>query len=468
MSIGQKIKTILTVALLSVSALSYAQRSNCYWVRFADKSGSPYSVKRPWEYLSLRAIERRAKYGIKVDSTDLPVNPAYVDTLRSCGFVVLHTSRWMNGATIMPAANADFVRLRRNKFVESVECTLDRQFVVEHSDWDRIRKYPDYPVPEANNGYGNAYDQIKMLGGDWLHRQGFTGEGVRIAVIDGGFFNVDGVRAYSHVWNGGRLIDVVDLMPGRPDVFNGNPHGGQVLSVMAGVDDGRFVGTAPDASYMLLRSEDDRYEAPVEMDNFIAALEIADSAGVDVITASLGYSSFDDGVNGIDIDKLDGMHYRISIAEGMAVKKGIFVVNSVGNKGATAWRTITVPSDAKGVMTVGAVGRAGARTPFSSYGPTADGRFAPLVCALGRRTAVLNHRGEPSYNSGTSLAAPLVAGLSACLMQAFSSLSPAQLTEAIISTASKASSPDDEVGYGIADFHAAYLYIQKKYFGANK
>ena len=463
MGIGQKIKKLFAVALMGVSALTFAQKNNCYWVQFADKHNSPYSVNRPWEYLSLRAIERRAKYGIKADSTDLPVNPAYVDSLRSCGFVVLHTSRWMNGATIMPTADADLVRLRRNKFISKIECTLDAKNVVETSGWDRIRKYPDYPVPDANDGYGNAYDQIKMLNGDWLHKQGYTGDGVWVAVIDGGFFNVDGVRAYSHVWNGDRLIDVVDLMPGRPDVFNGNPHGGQVFSVMAGMDDGRFIGTAPGASYMLLRSEDDRYEAPVEMDNFIMALEIADSAGVDIITASLGYSSFEDGMNDIDINRLDGESYRISVAEGMAVKKGIFVVNSVGNKGATQWRTITVPSDAKGVMSVGAVGRAGTRAPFSSYGPTTDGRFAPLVCALGRRTAVLNHRGEPSFNSGTSLAAPLVAGLSACLLQAFSDLSPAQLTEAITSTASKASSPDEEVGFGIADFHAAYLYIQKKY-----
>lgn len=296
-----------------------------------------------------------------------------------------------------------------------------------------------------------------MHNGEWLHQLDYWGKGKVIAVLDGGFLNVDKIYAYERAWGNNQILGQKDFTGDADAFFLKNRHGSQVFSLMAAYDYGRFVGAAPEASYWLIKTEVPEYEAPIEMDNLVAGIEFADSVGADILTASLGYCVFGDDSLTIDKSKMNGKFYRASIAESLAAKKGMVVVNSVGNKGNFSWHKFTVPADAVGILSVGSVDASGNHCIFSGVGPTSDLRYAPDVCSLGQSVAVLDENGNPSVSSGTSLSTPIIAGLTACLWQALPDLSAKDIINLVKKNASKSLSPDFQLGYGIPDFYAAYI-----------
>jgi subtilisin family serine protease len=226
---------------------------------------------------------------------------------------------------------------------------------------------------------------------------------------------------------------------------------------------GRYIGTAPDATYYLFVTENDSSEYPVEEDYWVAAAEWADSAGIDVFNTSLGYTTFDDSTLNHTYADLDGNTTRITRAVDMAAKKGILSVNSAGNSGTNPWYYISAPADADSNLTVGAVGPDRVYAPFSSKGPSADGRVKPNVATQGLQPYIVSPLGEIFPANGTSFASPIMAGMAACLWQAFPDKNNMQIIRAIEQSASRYTSPDDYTGYGIPDMAKAFYLLSNTY-----
>jgi len=215
------------------------------------------------------------------------------------------------------------------------------------------------------------------------------------------------------------------------------------------------MGTAPEASYILCVTEA-QGEYRVEEYNWLFAAEMADSAGVDIISTSLGYSIFDDVQMNYAYADMDGETTVITQAANMAASKGIALVSSAGNEGGRSWNFITAPADSESVLAVGAVDRGLDKASFSSFGPSSEGRIKPDVTALGQSTALINAFGDIVFQSGTSFSAPLVAGLATGLWQAFPKLTSFELLDLIKQSANQYNRPDVMLGYGIPDFIRAY------------
>ncbi len=425
-----------------------------YFVSFTDKTGTPYSVDTPEDFLSARAIERRENQNISITETDLPVNPIYIDSLKSLGITVKHTTKWMNGCIVFSSDAALMDTLANYGFVSFVELTYKQKAT-------GMAKL-EYTSPKLKSGnsdkseiYGSAFKQINTVNGIYLHNNGMQGEGKIIAIIDAGFYGVDNLPAFTHLWNNNQILGTKDFVNPSSNIFEEHAHGMNVLSIIGGKIEGSFLGTAPEAKFWLLRTEDAPTEYPIEADYWICAAEFADSAGVDVINTSLGYSTFDDETMNYTYSQLDGETIRISRAATIAASTGMIVIVSAGNEGNKAWHYISAPADAKNILTIGAMTSDSIKGLFSSFGPTADGRIKPDVTAMGVCTAVQDVSGSIETGNGTSFSAPVITGMAACLWQSLSQLSSAQVIDVILQSSSNYDNPDTGMGYGIPDFETA-------------
>lgn len=441
----------------------YAQKlaPDTYWIQFTDKQGTPYSIDQPGEFLSDKALERRATQNIPVKTTDLPVSPAYTDSLSTLGMDILYTSKWLNAAVVQSYDSLLIDTIEQYGFISNYHKKIQT-----FSNWFTSPKIPEIPyalhqvdLPDDSvYNYGDAARQIKMLNGDLLHNKAYRGQDMTIAVLDAGFYRVNEFPAFDSLRNENRIADTWDFVRNSPLSYRTSSHGMKVLSTMAGNIPGVLIGTAPKANYCLYRTENAASEYMIEEANWIAAAEKADSAGVDVINTSLGYSDFDDPEMSHSYDDMDGRSTLISIAADMAVAKGIAVVSSAGNEGESAWKHITAPADAYHVISVAAVDAKMDRVFFSSVGPSVDGRVKPDVAAQGYFTAVQSFTGEVGFSNGTSFAAPVTAGMVASLWQARPELTSLQLINIVRKASSRYMNPDSLLGYGIPDFGKAYYY----------
>lgn len=419
-------------------------------VSFTNKAGTPYSLQKPLRYISLRALQRRERQGLTVDSTDLPVSPVYLQQLQQEGITIVGTSKWNNAALVKGRNLQQLLRLGKLPFVASVKemWTSPDSIPSRHpreNVHDEFREWNN--VPGAY--YGVGQEQISSLNGIHLHDKGFRGSGKVIAVVDGGFMNVDRIPAFEDA----HILGTKDFVVGsRQNVYREIDHGTKVLSTMAMNKPEVFVGTAPDASYWLLRSEDTNGESLVEEFYWAEAVEFADSVGADVISSSLGYHDFDNKKLSHKRWELDGNTALISRTASLLADKGIVLVSSAGNDGMGVWKKIGFPADARDIITVGSISPNGQNAPFSSIGPTADGRIKPDVMAYGSPTAVVTGRGTILKDTGTSFSAPLVAGMVACLWQAHPKLTAKQIIDMVIKSGNNASTPDNIMGYGVPRF----------------
>ena len=444
------IKTGILLLTFLTSGLLAAQQ---YRVYFTDKGDQP--VQSPWQYLSQDALERRALRGIPLDYHDRPVASEYRRALREIGLVEIMHSRWLNYVKVEAIADPEAVL--QLPFVKRIEWVEPMR--VHHSAGAKLML--DTLI------YGLAANQIEMLNGQYLHQRQQFGQGMRIAVLDAGFNGTLGLSGLDSLRADNRIKDNHSFIASDTNAFGGGSHGTQVLGVLAGYIDSQFVGTAWKADYYLYRTEFEPTETTVEMDNWLAAAERADSLGVDIITSSLGYTEFDGGVGSYDYLDMDGNTTIVTRAADMAASRGILVVVSAGNLGDAPWQFISAPADGDSVLAVGAVLPDGSYASFSSWGPTADGRIKPDVSAQGVATAILHPTGV-SFGNGTSFSCPLVSGLAACLWQQDPSLSNMTVLEAIRSNASQSFQPDNRLGFGIANFRDAQWSISQAEFVPDK
>ncbi len=429
-----------------------------YRVNLSNKKGTPYSLLRPWEFLSAKSLERRNKQGLPLDSTDLPQTPAYIETIGNMkGVEVVSKSKWNNTVLVLVHDNSLV------KPIEALSFVSDTKKVFESPD--SITPPLRYRVSETleskaqDDEYGAAAINIDLVKGKTLHNMGFKGRGMTIAVLDGGFMNVDRIPAMKEA----NIIGIKDFVAFKAtDFYEEHDHGTRVLSTMAINQPGIFVGTAPEADYWLLRAEDTSTETLAEEDYWAAAAEFADSVGADIISSSLGYQDFDDNKMDHGYSELDGAHALISRTASRLASKGIVHVNSAGNEGMGTWKKINFPADAHNILAVGAVNEKRKNAVFSSVGPSDDGRVKPDIMALGSGTAVINGRGNISNDMGTSFAAPIISGMVACLWQSARNKTAMEVMDAIRRSADNYSTPNNVYGYGVPDFSVAYKIIKQK------
>lgn len=428
-----------------------------YRIYLSNKKGTPYSLERPSRYLSRRSVERRKRQALPLDSTDLPVNPAYTQQLERLGATIVGKSRWQNTVLVRVNDSSVVSRYRQLPFVHS--CRLVWQSPDSITPTAQRTRYQDsfddYHYTEGLP-YGKSDEQIRVLHGQQLHQMGMHGEGMMIAVLDGGFKNVDRIPVFERVDIRGTRDFVC---PASPNIYAETDHGTKVLSAIAIEAPYYYIGSAPQASFWLLRSEDQQTEQEVEEDYWTMAAEFADSVGCDLINSSLGYNEYDYRYQTHSLWHLDGKTAFVSKTASMLASKGIVLVNSAGNSGMGPWKKIGVPADADRILTVGAITAEEPRhiAPFSSVGPSQDGRVKPDVVAIGAPAFLVNGRGALMQDMGTSFSTPIVCGLVACLWQALPHLKAEEILELIRLTASNNEHPDNIYGYGVPDFWNAYL-----------
>jgi serine protease AprX len=455
---------MLLLCLCALASQAHAQHFYKWWVGFTDKNDSPYSTARPAEFLSARSIERRHKCGIVVTEEDLPVNPTYLLRLAAVSDVKIHnTSRWLNGATIICDEKA-LQRVKALPFVKNTQL-LGTDQPLRNPRTRRLLGRNQTPNPRTADrrfgpmGYG--YINVKSLNTHFLYDMGARGHGIWVAVMDGGFRFVDTIPMFGPAAQDGRIQIGYDFVERDRCVYESSTHGTSVLSVMAGDAPGQFVGAAPDATYFLLKTEESGYESPAEEANWIAGAEWADSIGVDIINASLGYTEFDEKSLSYTFDNLDGRYALGSRGAAIAARKGMIVCNAAGNSGEDPWKHIGIPSDAAGVVAVGAtVSYSGSYAPFSSVGPSADGRIKPDLVAPGAAVVVASQSGHDIEESaGTSIATPILAGSLAALWSAYPDATDQQILDAVFKSSDQTNQPDAKRGYGQPDLWEAWLRL---------
>ncbi|WP_461042973.1 S8 family serine peptidase [Spirosoma harenae] len=448
-----KIASLLLLILLSFNS-GYGQVTRKYLVTLRDKANSPYSVNQPQQFLSSRSILRRQKQNIVIQERDLPVNPDYVSQLRQAGAKIWFSSRWLN-AVLLEASDATIATIQKLSFVKGLEFNRSlanaRTGTTETSNTssNKFGTLVDTPI-----NYGYSQDQITQLGADKMHQQGYYGQGMLIGVLDAGFQNANQVSYLKPIFDENRVLATYDFVNKETSVYEDDSHGLSCLSAIAATDR-QLYGTAFKASFILLRTEDARSERQIEEANWLFGAEYADSAGVDVISSSLGYSQFDDPSSNYTYQNMDGKTALCSRAAQIATETGMVVVVAAGNEGSSSWRYLTAPSDATSVIAVGAVTSAGQQASFSSFGPSSDGRVKPDLAARGANTFVGSPSGSIVSGSGTSFATPLIAGLAAGFWQAHPRLTAKQVTDALRRSGSQYGAPDDKIGYGIPNFERA-------------
>jgi hypothetical protein len=308
--------------------------------------------------------------------------------------------------------------------------------------------------------YGPSYDQIHLLNGEALHNLGYRGQGKVIAVLDAGFNGADTNHVFDSLRANNQILGTRDFVTPGGNVYIAHPHGAEVLSTMGGDIPGQLIGTAPKASYWLIRTEDAATENIVEEYNWVVGAEMADSVGADVINSSLGYTTFDNGWMDHSCADMNGHTNPSSIGANIAASRGMALSISAGNEGGSSWTCVSSPSDALEALSIAATDQYGNYAGFSSPGTVNGSYVKPNIASMGLNCYVAYPDGSFGYGSGTSFASPINAGMVACLWQARSNFDQYTLRRVIEESASQYSHPDSLLGYGIPNYLNALTISQ--------
>ncbi|WP_299100971.1 S8 family serine peptidase [uncultured Winogradskyella sp.] len=446
--------TFTLLLLLFINTIVYAQEDA--WIYLTDKPNVAASIANPISILTQKAIDRKQNHNVLIDERDVPVNETYIADLKTqSGITVMAKSKWFNAIHVR-GTEADINVLSNLNYVESIDFANNSLDTAS-----RNASILDKNEVENENiafTYGDTQNQVEMINADNLHLADFTGEGITVAVMDAGFPNVNTMTAFQRLRDNGDLLNGYDFVDRNADVyaFTGNNHGTKVLSTMAAFVQDQYVGTAPDASYYLFRTEDSGSENPVEESYWVEAAERADSLGVDMINTSLGYQTYNNSNYDYAPSDMNGQVTYISKGASIAAEKGILVVVSAGNSGATSWQTVGAPADSPNVLSIGAVNADGNYVSFSSQGSAAQVDYQkPDVVARGGQAYVINEFDTILQNNGTSFSGPIMCGGIASLWQALPDALPTEIMDFVRESASQFTTPDDFLGYGIPDLDLA-------------
>lgn len=450
-----KLKLLIFFLLFS-SVTSFAQVEDA-WVYFNSKPSETTFIETPLKMLTQRALDRRIRYNISLDYKDVPIEKSYITQVKNAtGITVKAKSKWLNALHIK-GTQTDINILLNLSFVTQVEYANKSLNSVGKAVIKQKRRHKNKRLDFTTDfNYGNANNQIQMLKGDVLHQNNFTGEGMQIAIIDAGFPNVDKFPAFKRIRDNNQILGGYDFVNRNNNYYSGNYHGMAVLSTIAGYVDNQFIGTAPDAKFYLFISEDYANETPLEESLWVEAAEKADSLGVDIINTSLGYTTFDNPNYNYVYSDMDGKTTFISRGAEIAFSRGMIVVNSAGNEGNATWHYIGAPADAASVLSIGAVNASGVIANFSSFGPTADARIKPDVCAQGANVYIINSLGNIATSNGTSFSSPILTGVITCLWQAFQYKSNAEIIQLVKESSHLYPNYSNQEGYGIPNFQTIY------------
>ncbi|MGB9595274.1 MAG: S8 family peptidase [Candidatus Poribacteria bacterium] len=442
-----------------------------YWVIFKDKglfnNDSKEQLGKYIKGLPDRTLTRRQRFqGSVIDTFDLPVYQPYINGVISCGAKLCLTSRWLNGITIIADEKA-LKKISHFPYVDSIQEVASYKIRTPKSDQkvSFIRKAPTKTEISPEKDYGLSTTQITQINVNALHNRGYHGEGITIALLDTGFDlshislrNVHILAQHDFINNDNETRDQPPI-----DDIGQDDHGTEVLSILAGYDQGNFVGVAYEANYLLAKTEKVSeegvvFEKQIEEDWWVAGLEWAEQNGADIVSSSLGYTDW------YTYEDMNGRTAKTTIAANIAVNKGVIVVVSAGNEGKSNEHPyISAPADGFDVVAVGSVNVDGLISEFSSIGPTYDGRIKPDLVAMGEGTYVADPTNNIAYRkaNGTSMATPLVAGTLALLKQALPEISkPKMLVKLLKYTASRSLNPDNRYGWGLINAESAYKYAK--------
>lgn len=451
--VAMKVKIFAWLVCMHSFLLGISQEDA--WVYFTDKANVEFHLNNPITILTQQALNRKAQFGIEIDERDVPINENYISEIKNQpGITVLAKSKWFNAVHVRGEQTA-INNLETLQFVNNI--VFANHALNTNSRLFQTNDKFEIENSQTTYNYGSTFNQVSMISVDQLHQQGFTGNGMIVAVLDSGFSNVDQMDAFENLRNNGKLLDGYDFVDRTDNIyaFTGNDHGTKVLSDMGGFIQDEFVGTAPDASYYLFRTEDVFSENPVEESYWVEAAERADSLGVHIINSSLGYTTYDRPEYSYTPSQMNGTTAFISKGASIAAQKGILVVNSAGNSGHVSWETVGAPADSPDVFSIGAVDSNGDYAFFSSVGSSAQSTQKPDVVARGLSAFVVNDQNNIITNSGTSFSSPIIAGALACLMQALPDKSPDQIKQLVRESSSQFSAPDNFLGFGIPNFSDA-------------
>ncbi len=451
-----------------------------YLVRFKNKGGTTGTFANPQAYLSQRAIDRRTRYGIAIDSTDLPVSDTYLNQVKAVANVtVLNVSKWQNAVSIQTSDPAAITTISGFAFVQNVNGVAGRQDGPEppgKNKFELEERQIEFPIQQKTEGvtadffnYGTgSFNEIHLHNGEFLHNIGLRGQGMVISMLDGGFFNYTTLDAMDSIITNGQVLSTWDFVARHASVVEDNSHGMQCLSTIAANIPGQFIGKAPKASFHLFRTEDVATEYPIEEHNWVCGAERADSAGSDVISSSLGYA---DQMTNPSLDhtyaEMNGNTTMCAIGADLAAKKGLLVFNANGNEGQAAWHWLITPADGDSVVAVGAVTATGVVGGFSSFGPSSDGQIKPDISSVGVNAMIQGTGNTIVTGNGTSFACPNMAGLGTCLWQGFPEYNNMKILKAMQLAGTKASNPDDRVGYGIPNMKTAFGILLAEFATSN-
>jgi len=448
-----------------------------YVIYFTDKNNSPYSVNKPEEFLSQRAILRRQNQNIPINTRDIPVSKIYRDSLNSLGANVWYTSKWFNAAVI-ESDSATLSTINGLGFVMGSEnvarkkkstSSKNRKFESELKDsYDDPGNSTHFKIINPKSkivnlkskiDYGPSFNQAAMIGADIMHADGYRGDGMIIGILDAGFENANILPVFDSLFANNQILGTYDFVTNDSSVYEDYSHGTSVLSTIGGYLEGQIIGTAYKASFFLFRTEDVSSEFHIEEINWLIAAEYADSTGVDVINTSLGYTDFSDSTMNYTYSDMDGNTALITKAADFAASTGMMIINSAGNFGASSWQYISAPADGDSVLAVGAVDPNELYAGFSSQGPSFDGRVKPNLMAQGQNVWAATSTGGFANMNGTSFSSPILCGMAAGFWQANPGLTNMEVMDYLQRSASHYINPNDQYGYGIPDYSKAQQLV---------
>lgn len=452
---------------LLTAAISSATEFKCgiYAIYFTDKPGCAEALKTPQSILSERSLIRREKHGATVSCADVPISPDYINqTENIADNTQIVSTKWLNASTFAIQSEEQFRSICALPFVDSAQLIVRTDAATGGLKSAGISKF-DQESAEVNTTAADL-PSMEFIGTNYLNSVGYFGDGVLVAVLDGGFYGSDNSPAFEAIFESERIVQSYDFVSADSQVFQSTAHGTAVWGLIAGLGSEMALGAASKASFCLYRTEDVVHESKIEEFNWAAAMERADSAGADVVNSSLGYCEFDDSLTNYTYSNFDGSKSIVSKIAEMAWNRGIFVVNSAGNEGSRHWRYTTFPAEVPEVLTVGGVNGKYMSSYFSSRGYPNSNCIKPEIAGLSEQVVSVKADGSIGViGNGTSFSAPAVAGGVACLVGAFPDATNDEIKSAIIQSSSSSNAPDLVTGYGIPDFRKAFLILQNKQIG---